>query len=110
MNDPLLFEPGTKTAYSTFGFTMLGAVAEAATGETFQALSRDFFRYSLVAFDIDDPLTIVPKRVRGYTVDKEGRLPTVGPMMRATSTLLVASPRLRKTISALQLLSVLDMC
>src|SRR6266436_128278 len=62
-----------KWAYSNFGFTMLGAVAEAAIGETFQALSKDFFRrYNLQGFDIDDPLTIVPKRVRGYHVDKEG--------------------------------------
>jgi CubicO group peptidase (beta-lactamase class C family) len=75
VNDALLFESGTKMAYSNFGFTMLGAVAEAATGETFQNLSKDFFRrYNLRGFDIDDPLTIVPKRVRGYHVDEDGLL------------------------------------
>ena len=74
VDDPLLFEPGTKTAYSTFGFTMLGAVAEAATGETFQALSKAFFqRYSLLGFDLDDPLAIVSKRVKGYVVDEDGK-------------------------------------
>ena len=74
-DDPLLFEPGTKTAYSTFGFTMVGAVAEAATGEPFQGLSKDFFRrYNIVGFDLDDPLAIIPQRVRGYSVDKDGRI------------------------------------
>jgi CubicO group peptidase (beta-lactamase class C family) len=75
MDDPLLFEPGTKTAYSTFGFTMVGAVAEAATGKSFQDLSKDFFRrYNIVGFDLDDPLAIIPERVRGYSVDKDGRV------------------------------------
>jgi CubicO group peptidase (beta-lactamase class C family) len=74
VDDPLLFDPGTKTAYSTFGFTMVGAVAEAATGEPFQDLSKDFFRrYNILGFDLDDPLAIMPKRVRGYSVDKDGK-------------------------------------
>lgn len=71
--DPLLFAPGTKTAYSTFGFTMLGAVAEALNRETFQQLSKDFFRrYNIRGFNLDDPESIVPRRVRGYSVDKNG--------------------------------------
>jgi CubicO group peptidase (beta-lactamase class C family) len=73
VNDPLLFEPGTKTAYSTFGFTMAGAVAEAATGATFQEISKDFFRrHHITGFDLDDPQAIVQKRVRGYFVGKDG--------------------------------------
>ena len=36
-----------------------------------------------------------------------GKSPTLAPMMRATSTQPVASPRLQKIIYALQLLSVL---
>jgi CubicO group peptidase (beta-lactamase class C family) len=75
MDDPLLFEPGTKTAYSTFGFTMVGAVAEAATHESFQELSKAFFRhYGIRGFDLDDPQAIVNKRVRGYSVDKDGKI------------------------------------
>lgn len=75
LNDPLLFEPGTKTAYSTFGFTVLGAVAEAATGETFQETDRHFFqRYGIRGFDLDDPQALVTKRVRGYSVDKAGKI------------------------------------
>ena len=75
MNDPLLFEPGTKASYSSFGFTVLGAAAEAATGETFQQISRDFFRrHGIRGFDLDDPQAIVTKRVRGYFVDKDGKI------------------------------------
>ncbi|HXB71149.1 MAG TPA: serine hydrolase domain-containing protein [Candidatus Acidoferrales bacterium] len=75
VNDPLLFEPGTNTEYSTFGFTMAGAVAEGATRETFQDLSKDFFRrYGITGFDLDDPRAIVAKRVRGYLVDTHGKI------------------------------------
>jgi CubicO group peptidase (beta-lactamase class C family) len=75
MNDPLLFEAGTQTAYSTFGFTVVGAVAEAATGKTFQEISREFFRrYSIKGFDLDDPQAIVTKRVRGYFVSKDSEI------------------------------------
>src|SRR5450755_986940 len=67
INDPLVFEAGTQTAYSTFGFTVVGAVAEAATRKTFQEISKEFFRrYSIQGFDLDDPQAIVTKRVRGY--------------------------------------------
>ncbi len=75
VEDPLLFEPGTKVAYSTFGFTLLGAVAESVMGRPFQSLSRDWFaRHHIDGFDIDDPLTLVPARVRGYLVEKDGKI------------------------------------
>src|SRR5579862_7696102 len=38
---PLKFEPGTATEYSSQGFTVAGAAAEAVTGQTFQQLSAD---------------------------------------------------------------------
>ena len=74
VNDPLLFEPGTRTAYSTFGFTLLGAVAEAVAGETFERLSADFFRRRHIhGFGVDDALADSSKRVQGYSVDQEGK-------------------------------------
>ena len=73
--DPLLFEPGSKTAYSTFGFTVLGAAAEEVTGNSFQRLSAEFFsRKHLEGIGLDDPLAIVPNRVRGYLVDPASKL------------------------------------
>jgi hypothetical protein len=75
MNDPLLFEAGTQTAYSTLGFTVVGSVAEAAIRKTFQEISKEFFRrYSIQGFDLDDPQAIVTKRVRVYFVDKDGEI------------------------------------
>ena len=35
MNDPLLFEPGTEYFYSSYGFNLLSAVIEGASGENF---------------------------------------------------------------------------
>lgn len=36
-NDTLLFEPGTRFAYSSYGFNLIGAVVEGASGENFLA-------------------------------------------------------------------------
>jgi CubicO group peptidase (beta-lactamase class C family) len=37
-NDPLVAPPGTRFAYSSYGYDVIGAALEAATGETFQEL------------------------------------------------------------------------
>jgi CubicO group peptidase (beta-lactamase class C family) len=71
MTYPLAFTPGTKVEYSSLAFTVLGAAAEAATGNSFQQLSGDFFsRHGIRGFTLDDPYPIVPNRVRGYLVDR----------------------------------------
>jgi CubicO group peptidase (beta-lactamase class C family) len=75
MGLPLMFEPGTKTVYSSLSFTVVGAVAEAVTGRSFQELSADFFsRHRITGISLDDPLSIVPKRVRGYLVDRDSKI------------------------------------
>jgi CubicO group peptidase (beta-lactamase class C family) len=75
MNSPLKFDPGTKTEYSSFAFTILGAAAETVTGKSFQQLSADFFRsHNLSGFFLDDPLAVVPGRVRGYLVDPNSKI------------------------------------
>lgn len=67
-NDPLLFEPGTKYSYSTYGFTVVGCVIEGASGKRF----ADYVaQHVLQPADmthtfIDDVYTIVPHRARGY--------------------------------------------
>jgi serine beta-lactamase-like protein LACTB, mitochondrial len=74
-NDPLLFPPGTETEYSTYGFTILGAVAEALAERSFQDLSADFFfRHNIKGFSLDDPFSMVPARVRGYRVDEKEKV------------------------------------
>ena len=75
MNAPLLFEPGTKVEYSSYNFTLLGAVAEGVTGQNFQQIAKDFFlRHGIAGFSLDDALEIVPLRVRGYRVDESGQV------------------------------------
>src|SRR4029453_14837667 len=37
-NDPLVAPPGTRFAYSSYGYDVIGAALERATGETFPAL------------------------------------------------------------------------
>ena len=72
---PLAFEPGTKLEYSSLSFTVAAAVLEAVTGRSFQDLSADFFtRHNIGGFFLDDPLAIVPKRVRGYLVDPKSSI------------------------------------
>src|SRR3974390_598145 len=39
--DALLFEPGTRTFYSTFGYVLLGAIIEAVTGRPYADFVRD---------------------------------------------------------------------
>jgi CubicO group peptidase (beta-lactamase class C family) len=54
---PLLFEPGTERRYSNYGYVVLGAILQRATGESF---------YSLLRENIFDPLkledTVYPYR------------------------------------------------
>ena len=40
-SDPLLFEPGTQYSYSSYGFNLLSAVVEGASGQAFLSLMRD---------------------------------------------------------------------
>ena len=46
---PLLFEPGTERRYSNYGYIVLGAILEKATGRSFAALLQE---------DIFDPLSL----------------------------------------------------
>ena len=63
---PLAFTPGTKVEYSSLAFTVLGAAAESVTGRSFQQLSMDFFsKHGIRGFALDDPYSIVPRRVLG---------------------------------------------
>ena len=62
IESPLLFPPGSKTAYTTYGYTLLGAVLENATGERFQQILRK----RLNMFTVDDFTALTSNRVRPY--------------------------------------------
>jgi CubicO group peptidase (beta-lactamase class C family) len=72
-NDPLLFEPGTKFAYSSYGWNLLSAVVEGASGETFleSMQKRVFDPAGMADTSADDPGPIVPNRASFYTRDRE---------------------------------------
>ena len=79
--DPLLFEPGTKFEYSTYGYTVLGCVIEGASGQHYYDYLRDhvLLPAGMQHTFVDDQYAIVPHRARGYQV-KDGKVENAGPM------------------------------
>jgi serine beta-lactamase-like protein LACTB, mitochondrial len=79
--DPLLFEPGTKFNYSTYGYTVVGCVIEGASGEKY----FDYLRQHVLVpagmthTFVDDVFAIVPHRARGYNVE-QGKVQNAGLM------------------------------
>ena len=62
IESPLLFEPGAKTAYTTYGYTLLGAALERTTGQAF----KQILETRLSGFALDDFLALTQDRVRPY--------------------------------------------
>ena len=66
--DPLLFEPGTKYSYTTYGFSLLGAAVEAVSNMRFV----DYLRAritgpaGMTTLEADDQAKIILGRSRGY--------------------------------------------
>lgn len=67
-DDELLFEPGTRTQYTSFGFTLLGAAVEGASATNYAEYLQTtvFAPAGMTATRVDDVRAIVPRRVRGY--------------------------------------------
>jgi serine beta-lactamase-like protein LACTB, mitochondrial len=78
--DALLFEPGTKFSYSSYGWNLISAVLEGASGEPFLELmqTRVFGPAGLEHTSPDDPGPIVPDRARFYTRDEAGTVVNAG--------------------------------
>jgi serine beta-lactamase-like protein LACTB len=90
-DDALLFEPGTRFSYSTYGYDVLGCVVEGAAREPFMVAIRKYvFEPSRMTHSRDDdPSAIIPHRAAGYIrvkgklqnalhVDMSNRLPAGG--------------------------------
>jgi CubicO group peptidase (beta-lactamase class C family) len=73
-NDPLVARPGTRFLYSSYGFNLLSAVVEGASGEQFLAyMSRHVFKplgMTSTAPDRNDSL--IPNRARFYDRTESG--------------------------------------
>jgi CubicO group peptidase (beta-lactamase class C family) len=64
----LVAEPGTKYSYSTYGYVLLAAAIERASGQTYAAYMHDhvFAPLGMDSTREDDPIALIPNRVRGY--------------------------------------------
>lgn len=67
-NFDLVAEPGTKWSYSSYGYNLLGAVIEQASGQSYGDYMRAniFAPLGMTSTRLDDPIALIPNRVRGY--------------------------------------------
>ena len=79
-DDPLAQEPGTKYLYSTYGFTLVGVVIEAAAGTTYAEYVRKsiFEPAGMAGARVDDVFEIIPHRAQGYQKGAGGTLQNAG--------------------------------
>lgn len=79
-DDPLIHEPGTKYLYTTFGYNLLGSVAEGAAGESFVELlkHRVFQPANMTQTAVDDHFRVIKDRSRGYIRPTKERLRRIG--------------------------------
>lgn len=75
-DDPLLFDPGARYSYSSYGWNLLSAVVEGASGEKFLDYMNTsvFRRLGLRHTLADENDVLVPHRVRFYQRDSSGVL------------------------------------
>ena len=67
-NFDLIAEPGTRYSYSSYGYNLLAAIVESASGMSFGDYMRQnvWLPAGMNNTRLDDPLEIIPNRVRGY--------------------------------------------
>jgi len=68
----LVAEPGTKYGYSSYGYNLLGAAIEGASGMPYgEYIRRRIFEpLGMADSRLDDPQALIPHRVRGYHIVK----------------------------------------
>jgi serine beta-lactamase-like protein LACTB, mitochondrial len=74
--DPLLFEPGTKFSYTSYGYIVLGCIMEGASGMSYATYMQQniFAPAGMTSTRLDDVFAIIPHRARGYSIDKDSNL------------------------------------
>lgn len=73
-NDPLVNTPGTKYFYSSYGFVLISAALEAASGKSFEQVLKDevFTPLHLQTATLDQVGGIIPFRTRFYSRESKG--------------------------------------
>ena len=73
-DDPLLFEPGTKSHYSSLGYRLMGCVLEGAAKMPYRQLMRDlvFAPAGMQSIIDDDARKLIPHRAAGYSRGPDG--------------------------------------
>jgi CubicO group peptidase (beta-lactamase class C family) len=66
----LVAEPGTKMVYSSYGYNLLGAIVESASGQPYGTYLRErvWTPLGMTSTLMDDPRAIIPHRASGYTL------------------------------------------
>ena len=64
----LVNEPGTRYSYTSYGYNLLGAVIEGASGKSYgEYMTENVWKpLGMRNTVMDDPLKIIPNRVKGY--------------------------------------------
>lgn len=75
-DDPLLHQPGTKYAYTTYGYNLVGCAVESASGMQFpDYLRQHIFRPSGTRdLRVDSVAELIPNRAQGYRKGPDGKL------------------------------------
>jgi serine beta-lactamase-like protein LACTB len=73
-NDTLLFQPGTRYSYSSYGWNLISAVVESASGEEFLSYMQEnvFDPLGMVHTAPDHTDSIIPHRTRFYDRAEDG--------------------------------------
>ncbi len=75
-SDSLLFQPGTRYSYSTYGYNLLGVVVEGASGKAFVDYTREqiFTPAGMIHARDDNVYDIIYNRAYGYRKTATGEL------------------------------------
>jgi serine beta-lactamase-like protein LACTB, mitochondrial len=75
-DDALLFEPGTKSRYSSLGYRLMGCVLEGAAKMPYRQLMRElvFAPAGMQSIIDDDVRKVIPHRVAGYSKGPDGSI------------------------------------
>lgn len=80
--DPLVHAPGAAYLYSSYGYNLLGAVVEGASGRDFASAVGELVLapLELRGTALDEPALIVERRARPYRREPDGRLANERPI------------------------------